>query len=161
MNGENIADGATGGAIGWAAGSAADMIAGHVVGLWESGHSPRYNENDGMWVYEAPGMKGGWFGGSALTIGNVVTGDPLTLYGEYARLGPGKYSTKRIYNHEATHAYQEGVLSEPGYAVGVGGSLVVGGTIGWAASGFTGAGWDYGTHAYNVFERGWTNVPDW
>ncbi len=144
MTGGDIGQGATMGALGWAAGEAGNMLVGHAVGLIGSGGKAPIFEN-GAFYYDV--NTPGW-----ITFGNVVTGPYGSLDNPY-RLPDGRTFTYR--EHELGHASPQGTLLGPAYIPAHAASLTVGGMVGTV----TGYGFVDGTHSFGLLERYWHPVP--
>lgn len=111
MTGGDVLKGAGMGALGWAAGDAANMAIGHGVGLIGSKFSaPKFQ--DGAWIYE--GNVNG-----AITFGNVILGE--TGFRSY-RTAPYNTQESRLYRHEFGHVYQYQALG-PSFLPGYGGQF--------------------------------------
>ena len=142
--GGNFGQGATIGAIGWAAGEAANMAIGHILGYVATGfEAPKFQNS--AFVYDA--SFGCW-----ITFSNVITGPYQYLDTAYQL--NGEIFTYRA--HEMGHTSQ-GTLLEPGYMPAHASSLTVGSLIG----AFTGYGFMVGSHRFGLLERYWHPVPSY
>lgn len=147
ITGGEIGRAAMWGAVGWAAGEAANMAIGHAYGYIASDMTkPTFN--DGVFVYnvDTPGL---------VTFGNVIAGPEIQLGDPLYRdkqLVPGK----TIRDHEVGHmpqGTQFGLAYIPAHAA----SLTVGGAVGF----INGTGFIDGSHRFGLLERYYHPVPQW
>lgn len=133
------------GALAWTVGEGVNMLIGHTAMFVQSGFKrPAFKE--GAFVYDIGGA-------TPWAISNVIGGSNKSLY-ETPAMGGSPFST---FQHEQAHTRQ-GPFLGPAYLPAHIASQIVGGAMGAFDPNLTmnlGERAMYGTHAYNVFERGW------
>lgn len=140
VTGGNIGQGAAYGAMGWAAGEAANMLIGHGLGYAMSGKGPSKFE-DGVFYYHVANK-------GPFTVGGVIIGDEDWL-SRPNLVSQADDPWHSVDAHERSHIrIQQTPLSVSYIPV----HLVSQG-ISWLLSG--------STHRYNIFERGWIDVPSY
>jgi hypothetical protein len=136
-------------------GEAVNMAVGHGLGLASNGAGPTsIDRASGVVKYENASWNS--FQGGAITFGNVIVAGPGVL-----GLANPRMANTTIGNHEVSHTYQP---LGPGYILLQGASLLLGGILGVVGSDTYDqivSGFKEGTHAYDVLERGWIDVPYW
>jgi RHS repeat-associated protein len=137
MTGENILEGAIGGAKAWSIGAGVNIMAGHAMGFLATAATPSYDEKNDVFVYDkglTPVGRVFPTDEAAVTIGNVITAGPGVLAGGN-RAMPGT----TIMDHELAHVRQS-LLGLSYIPVNIVFLILF-------------------QHQYNVFERYWIDVP--
>ncbi len=146
MTGGDVGQGAMMGALAWAAGEGVNMGIGHGIGYAMSGKAPSFS--NGAFYYYSEGQ-------TPFTVGGAIIGDKRMIEGYNIVNNQWDYN-HTVDQHEQSHFPQQTALSVSYVPVHLA-SQGVGGAIGV----FTGVGFGAGTHRYNIFERGWIDVPSY
>ncbi len=146
MTGGDVGQGAMMGALAWAAGEGVNMGIGHGIGYAMSGKAPSFS--NGAFYYYSEGQ-------TPFTVGGAIIGDRQKI--ERFNVVNNEWDYNHTTDqHERSHFPQQTALSVsyiPTHLISQG----VGGIVGI----FTGVGFGAGTHRYNIFERGWIDVPSY
>jgi len=147
ISGENVLEGAKGGATDWVIGELANMGIGHAFGFLASGFgAPRWE--NGAFKYDVSWMKEGGALGGWITFGNVISGSATGL--DTGMYSPNSCPTYR--DHEMGHVRQSTLYGRY-YPIAAGISLISG--AGWALAR---TAWTHenvlaGAHNYGALER--------